>query len=146
VLGDGNSFKIPDIQELDGLPGVHLVVLSACETALGDRREQDGIEIAGISNAFLQRGAKSVIASLWQVNDPSTSMWMQRFYQNLSHGNLTKSQAMQQVQLDFLKSKVTLKELQSFRASGGRYVQGGGQLDLTHPYYWAPFILIGNGL
>ncbi|KAM3100097.1 tetratricopeptide repeat protein [Phormidesmis sp. 146-12] len=146
VLGDGNPFKIPDIQELDGLPGVHLVVLSACETALGDRREQDGIEIAGISNAFLQRGAKSVIASLWQVNDPSTSLWMQRFYQNLANGNLTKSKAMQQVQLDFLKGKVTLKELQNFRASGGRYVEGGGQLDLTHPYYWAPFILIGNGL
>lgn len=146
VLGDGNPFKIPDIQNLDGLTGVHLVVLSACETALGDRREQDGIEIAGISNAFLQRGAKSVIASLWQVNDPSTSLWMQRFYQNLAHGTLTKSQAMQQVQLDFLNGKITLKELQDLRASARRHVEGGGAVDLTHPYYWAPFILIGNGL
>jgi len=146
VLGDGNPFTIPDIQGLDGLPGVHLVVLSACETALGDRREQDGIEIAGISNAFLQRGAKSVIASLWQVNDPSTSLWMQRFYQNLARGNLTKSQAIQQVQLDFLKGKVTLKELQSFRASADRHLEAGRQIDLTHPYYWAPFILIGNAL
>jgi CHAT domain-containing protein len=121
-------------------------VLSACETALGDRREQDGVEIAGISNAFLQRGAKTVIASLWQVNDPSTSLWMQQFYQNLARGDLTKSQAMQQVQLDFLHGKVTVKELQGFRASGRRYVEGGGQVDLAHPYYWAPFILIGNSL
>jgi CHAT domain-containing protein len=146
VLGDGYHFKSPDIQGLNGLPAVHLVVLSACETALGGRREQDGIEIAGINNAFLERGAKSVIASLWQVNDPSTSLWMQQFYQNLARGNLTKSQAIQNVQLNFLSGKISLKELQSLRAGARRFVEGDRQVDFTHPYYWAPFILIGNAL
>jgi len=146
LLGNGDRFKAPDIRVLNGLPGVHLVVLSACETALGGRRDQDGIEIAGLNNAFLERGAKAVIASLWQVNDPSTSVWMQQLYQHFAHGTLTKSQAIQAVQLNFIQGKVTLQNLPSLRAGARRVVEGDRQMDLRHPYYWAPFILVGNPL
>jgi CHAT domain-containing protein len=149
MLGDGSKFPIADIDTLDDLVNVHLVVLSACETALGDRRDQDGIEIAGISNAFLQRGAKAVIASLWQVNDPATGAYMQRFYDYLAKPGTSKVAAMQQVSRDFMDGKVQIKDLDSFR-SGVKVVGGdsrsSGEIDLSHPYYWSAFILIGNGL
>ncbi|NEP14280.1 MAG: CHAT domain-containing protein [Symploca sp. SIO2C1] len=81
LLGDGKQLPIRDIQNLRDLSKIHLVVLSACETALGDTG-QDGSEIAGLSYYFLNGGAKAVMASLWQVDDGSTSLLMQRFYNN----------------------------------------------------------------
>ena len=149
LLGDGSQFPIQDIDTLDALSGVHLVVLSACETALGDRREEDGLEIAGISNAFLQRGAKAVIASLWQVNDPATGAYMQRFYDYLAQPGTSKVDAMQQVSRDFIDGKVKLEDLDNFRAGVKVVSERGGDsddIDLSHPYYWSAFILIGNGL
>ena len=111
---------------------MHLVVLSACETAVG-KKGQDGVEINSISYKFLSRGTKAVIASLWQVNDESTSLLMQNFYGNLAKSttqkHVTKAEALHQAQLSLLSS--------------GKNPQ---QNDLSHPYYWAPFILIGNGL
>jgi len=147
LLGDGNKLPIPDIKNLDDLIGVNLVVLSACETALGGRREQDGIEIAGISNAFLERGTKAVLASLWQVSDSSTSLLMQRFYQKLASGQFTKAEALQQAQLSLLKGESPGKDANTPRASARPLVPGqSAPGDFSHPYYWAPFILIGNGL
>jgi CHAT domain-containing protein len=105
---------------------VHLVVLSACETGLGET-DSDGKEILGIS-AYFAGGpskAKAVLASLWNVNDTSTSSLMQSFYQNLSKGIMTKSEALRQAQLSTIHN-----------TSPQNY---------SHPYYWAPFILIGNG-
>ncbi|MBE9033397.1 tetratricopeptide repeat protein [filamentous cyanobacterium LEGE 11480] len=147
VLGDGKYLPVTEIDNLDDLANIHLVVLSACETALGAKREEDGLEIAGISNAFLQRGAKAVIASLWQVNDPATGLYMQRFYENLAKPNMTKVKAMQDIRRDFITGKVTIQQLNTFRAGARPLVQdSSSKIDLSHPYYWAPFILIGNGL
>ncbi|MFN5861824.1 MAG: CHAT domain-containing protein, partial [Pseudanabaena sp.] len=82
LLGDGTKLIIKDIKNaIDDLYQVHLVVLSACQTALGDKGE-DGVEISGLSYYFLNGGAKAVIASLWSVNDDSTSQLMKRFYAN----------------------------------------------------------------
>lgn len=125
LLGTGEKLTIPKIETLQDLADVHLVVLSACETALGGPN-QDGTEIAGISYYFLNGGAKAVMASLWSVDDQSTSLLMQQFYGNLAKTTtatpMTKAQALRQAQLTLI--------------SGGN----------THPYYWAPFVLIGNGL
>jgi CHAT domain-containing protein len=62
---------------------------------------------------------------LWNVNDASTSELMKRFYQNLAKGTMTKSEALHQAQLSMIKN-----------TSPQNY---------SHPYYWAPFVLIGNG-
>jgi CHAT domain-containing protein len=133
---------------------LQLVALSACETALGGTG-QDGTEIAGISFYFLNNGAKAVMASLWAVNDGSTSLLMQQFYKNLatSQQPITKAEALRQAQLSLLTKQVSAKDAPQ-RGDGDVFLdpKSGAQLprsrtpDFSHPYYWAPFILIGNSL
>lgn len=105
-----------------------LVVLSACETGLGRLREGEGI--VGLTRAFLYAGASSTVVSLWKVQDQSTSFFMERFYQNLKQG-LNKAEALRQAKLDVIRSSVNLK------ATGMRQA-------LASPFYWAPFILVGD--
>ncbi len=131
---------------------VHLVVLSACETALG-QTAKDGIEIPGISFYFLNRRAKAVMASLWLVSDRSTSELMQHFYTNLAQNTQpTKAEALRLAQLSLLYGKsVTLDEIKRGAVivepiPGKPDRQTATQTSFAHPYYWAPFILIGNGL
>ena len=142
VLGDGKKLSIPDIQILDDyLDDVHLVVLSACETALGDSlltdpKQEEGIEINALSFYFLSGGAKTVMASLWRVDDTSTSQLMQRFYCTLANNpSITKAQALKQAQESLLNN--TPFDCEQYTSANA---------DFTHPHYWAPFILIGNGL
>ncbi|MEM9218959.1 MAG: CHAT domain-containing protein [Cyanobacteria bacterium P01_F01_bin.150] len=167
MLGDANPLSIQDIESLGAdLDDVHLVVLSACETAVGGP-DANGIEVAGISSYFLAANrASAVMASLWLVNDASTSLLMERFYSNLAQGTMTKAEALQQAQLSFLPTITTgsLPEntatLESTEHDGSQD-RGAVEMrvdpdrvpefntptpNLSHPYYWAPFILIGNGL
>jgi CHAT domain-containing protein/Tfp pilus assembly protein PilF len=147
VLGDGTPYPTSDIQYLRNLANVHLVVLSACETALGGR-DRNGLEIAGIGAYFLgdPSKAKAVLASLWKVNDPATTLLMSDFYATLNKGHFSKTQALRQVQLKLLNSKLTLQDAAN-RAGARRYEPNKKRpQNLSHPYYWAPFILIGNGL
>ncbi|NEQ34051.1 MAG: CHAT domain-containing protein, partial [Leptolyngbya sp. SIO4C5] len=129
----------------------HLVILSACETGLGGKNA-DGIEISGVSYYFLNNGVKAVIASLWRVNDNSTSMLMQRFYELLASGELTKAEALQQAQLSLLHNKDRETQPAAERSAGARPASREGfdiaaaEPGYSHPYYWAPFILIGNGM
>lgn len=95
-----------------------LVVLSACDTGLGLNVNGEGL--LGVTRALLYAGASSVVVSLWQVADISTSELMIRFYENLG-GKDDKAEALRQSKLAMIR--------------GGRF---------GHPYYWAPFILIGQ--
>ncbi|MGA7935194.1 MAG: CHAT domain-containing protein, partial [Kovacikia sp.] len=149
LLGDG-KFPIAEIRTLGPyLREVNLVVLSACKTALGSP-EDEGIEIPGVSSYFLNNGAKSVMASLWSVDDASTSLLMQQFYKNLATGKMTKARALQEAQRSLLAGKPTAKEMlqrSPMLVPKGAPGQSRSQTgDFSHPYYWAPFILIGNGL
>ncbi|KAM3100108.1 tetratricopeptide repeat protein [Phormidesmis sp. 146-12] len=148
VPGRGENLTTELIDQLRsyGIGNVHLVVLSACETGVGDRAS-DGMEIPGISYFFLKNEVKSVMASLWSVNDASTALIMQQFYKHLAVG-MTKAEALQQVQQDLISSKLSVKDADALsRAGGRRKVEGQLPIDsLAHPYYWAPFILIGNSL
>jgi CHAT domain-containing protein/tetratricopeptide (TPR) repeat protein len=149
LLGKGKRLTIEEIQKLSNYIGnIHLVVLSACQTAVGGP-DESGIEIPGVSFYFLRNRVKTVIASLWQVNDSSTSLLMQKFYQNLATGKMTKVEALRQAQRSLLtnsrqdnetntRSSVVYNPRQSQPANISR--------DFSHPYYWAPFVLIGNGL
>ena len=94
------------------------MTLSACQTALGDERAALGL--AGVA---VKAGVKSVIATLWFVDDEATSLAIQEFYRQWRNSKISKIQALQNAQ----------KMLISIR----RY---------SHPAYWAPFLLIGNWL
>jgi CHAT domain-containing protein len=149
LLGDGNQLKIPEVKNLTDLGGIHLVVLSACETARGGE-DKEGIEVSGLSYYFLTSGAKSVIASLWLVNDASTSQLMRYFYQNLATGKITKTEALRQAQLTMIagnQQNSDTKDRSSLILTPGKSGESAPiSRNLSHPYYWAPFILIGNGL
>jgi CHAT domain-containing protein/predicted negative regulator of RcsB-dependent stress response len=106
--------SVTDIMELD--LHARLIVLSACETAGGEITRGD--EIVGMSRAFLYAGSPRVIASLWNVSDNSTASLMQSFYRNLKSGR-SESLALQEAQMSLMKK-------------------------YPHPFYWAPFILIGD--
>jgi CHAT domain-containing protein len=107
------------IRQISARSPVDLLVLSACQTAAGDDRAALGL--AGIA---AQAGARSVLASLWSVNDPATTQLVTQFYQDLTNLNTTKAEALRSAQLSLLES-------------GGR---------TAHPAYWSAFILIGNWL
>ncbi len=145
VLGDSTPYALSQVEYLRNLSNIHLVVLSACETALGGR-DRNGLEVAGISAYFLgdPSRAKAVLASLWKVNDPATSILMSQFYTTLNTTNLSKSQALRQVQRNLIDSKLTLKDAAD--RAGVRLYEPNKKRpqNLSHPYYWAPFILIGN--
>ena len=163
LLGTGEKLAIPDIKTWLNLRDVNLVVLSACETALGGPG-LDGKEISGIAYYFLNSGAKTVMASLWRIDDLSTRLLMEQFYQNLAKGTITspvtKAEALRQGQLALLNGKLTTQTPISNELSQRRLTPAiTSPLDqqaennspttnksyFSHPYYWASFILMGSG-
>lgn len=123
-------------------PPVDLLVLSACKTALGDEDAEFGF--AGLA---MQAGVKSVLASLWSINDTGTLALMSEFYQQLSLSPI-KAEALRKAQLEMLKGNVaiqgnTLKTSQ-LSVPLPPEIQQYEQPNLTHPYHWAGFTIIGN--
>lgn len=162
LLGTGEKLDIAEIKTLTDLRKIQLVTLSACETGLGKTKSNgnnNGIEIAGVSNAFLEKGAKSVMASLWKVSDNGTQLLMEQFYRDLALAQplLSKAEALRQAQLTFLKSQTNARSTPRRSADDSEKSwivplpdapprKGAGTAGYSHPYYWAPFILIGNSL
>ncbi len=95
---------------------IELLILSACQTAVGDKRAALGL--AGVA---VRSGARSTLATLWSIQDQSTADLMTAFYQAINKPDVTKADALRQAQLALLRSS--------------KY---------QHPYYWAPFVLVGN--
>ncbi len=120
-----------------------LVVLSACQTGEGDTLG-DGKEILGFGYQMQRAGARAAIASLWSVDDEGTQTLMNAFYGVLKQG-ITKAEALRQAQIALIQStdQATEPERGSIRVEG---IPSAVKNRLSHPYYWAPFILIGNGL
>jgi CHAT domain-containing protein len=123
-------------------PAVDLLVLSACRTALGD--EQVELGFAGLA---VQAGVKSALASLWYVNDIGTLGLMSEFYQQLKDAPI-KAEALRQAQLRMLTGQVRI-EGDELIASKGRLsltpeLVQRGEKELSHPYYWSGFTIIGN--
>jgi len=100
---------------IESIP-VELMVLSACQTAKGDNRA-----ILGLAGVAVRSGARSTLATLWSVKDESTSKFMAEFYKQLSKPGVSKAEAVRQTQINFLKNS-----------------------EFQHPFYWAPFVLVGN--
>jgi CHAT domain-containing protein len=116
LLFADKSWHIQDAGLL-GLQNVELVTLSACQTSLNTN--SNGEEISGLAYLFERAGSKAVIATLWGVADKETKEIMVEFYQNLKQG-MRKDEAFRQGKLSQIKNNV-------------------------HPFYWSPFVLIGDG-
>ena len=131
LLAWNELLKMEDLENLfqiklanQSIP-IELLVLSACQTAKGDERA-----ILGMAGVAVKAGARSTLATLWPVFDESTAEFMFLFYQQLIQNqaqNMTKAEALRQAQL----------KLWAQKKPGKRW---------NHPYYWAPFILLGNWL
>jgi len=86
------------------------------------------------------------MVSLWAVNDASTSILMQRFYEILATGEFTKAEALRQAQLSLLYGEDVETRLDAVRAGAPpQYQEGFEPVGDRHPYHWAPFVLMGNG-
>ena len=134
------------LRDIEGwtLNNFDLVVLSACETGLGGNFGTGGEEILGLGYQFQSRGAKATIASLWQVDDGGTQILMTAFYSALKQGH-SKTKALQLAQSALITNDFKL--VGTDRAGVIRYISKEEILARSsHPAYWAPFILIGNGL
>ena len=146
LLGDGNRLTLKDIKEDDyRFNDVDLMTLSACETAVGGGKDANGMEIEGLGALVQKQGAKAVIATLWPVADESTGLLMQRFYQVRESGKLTKAEALRQAQIEFIQVRHTPGADAAQRGLSTPNAPKPAS-SYTHPYYWAPFILMGNWL
>ncbi|MDJ0735799.1 MAG: CHAT domain-containing protein [Nostocaceae cyanobacterium] len=95
---------------------IELLVLSACETAAGDNRA-----VLGLAGVAIRAGARSTLASLWQIGDNSTALFISEFYRQLITGKVTTAEALRLAQLKLLST-------------------------YNRPMYWAPYVLVGNWL
>ncbi|MEH2072193.1 MAG: CHAT domain-containing protein [Nostoc sp.] len=134
LFGNGDRVNFRNVSTWS-LPNVDLVVLSACETGLGGKLG-NGKEILGFGYQMQQTGAKAAIASLWSVDDGGTQALMSAFYNILSSEKLTKTQALRQAQISLISGSQAKND----------NAPATSVSNFSHPYYWAPFILIGNGL
>jgi CHAT domain-containing protein len=143
LLNNGEYVTLREIKDWK-LPNVVLVVLSACQTALGEKLGS-GIEIIGLGYQLQVAQARASIASLWEVSDDGTNSLMSLFYEQLQKGTRSSTQALAEAQRTMIQKAKTVEG--SDRRGSIKVVQpvDKNQPPFSHPYYWAPFILIGNG-
>jgi CHAT domain-containing protein len=124
ILTWDKKIPIKDLAEFiksrdeDETSPLELLVLSACQTAKGDNRA-----ILGLAGIAVHSRARSTLATLWAVKDESTAKFMGEFYKQLKQPGISKVEALRQSQMAFLQDA-----------------------NFSHPYYWAPFVLVGNWL
>ncbi|MGD0789387.1 MAG: tetratricopeptide repeat protein [Terracidiphilus sp.] len=125
------------------LDDTDLLTLSACDTGMSSSAA-NGREVDGLGTAAQRKGAKTVISSLWGVNDESTGELMADFYRRWAagHGKVEKVEALRQAQLDLLLGKAGANS--DARGRGFEPAGPDAQANFAHPYYWAPFVLMGN--
>jgi CHAT domain-containing protein/Flp pilus assembly protein TadD len=119
LVGDtenDGSLQVHEVYGLDLTNATNLVVLSACQTKIGELSRGD--EVVGLNRAFLYAGTPTVMASLWNVDDAATGLLMKQFYTHWQ-GGMSKAEALQQAQKDVRETH-------------------------PHPYYWAAFSLTGD--
>lgn len=153
LLGDGTALSLHDLRtDRYSLNNVDLLTLSACDTGVGGTGRGD--EVEGLAVTAQRKGAKAVIATMWPVADNSTGAFMQRFYQ-LHEMNLNKAQAMQRAQLEMLAGTMLAGAGAGVRSA--RAIAPAGSIaaplfvadaakPFAHPFFWAPFVLMGNWL
>src|SRR5262249_21161755 len=137
-----------------GFRGVDLLTLSACDTAASGPTA-DGKEVECFGTIAQEEGAKSVIASLWPVSDRSTSLLMQTFYRlRAQNPTATKAELFREAQIALVKGTVAIPPASSSSrmlvhaeapaVAGQPAYTPDPNAPFAHPYYWAPFLMIGN--
>ena len=126
--------------------GIELLTLSGCQTA-ADSKDSDGREIDGLGITAQKKGAKAVVATLWAVDDASVGLLMATFYKLwITTPGISKAEALQQAQLALLHGIPDPAETP--QASTGGSAAGASKQrpasQYANPFFWAPFILIGN--
>lgn len=148
---DGGGFRLTvadfrDNQNLT-LDDTDLLTLSACKTGMSGSAG-NGREVDGLGTTAQLKGAKAVISSLWEVNDASTGLLMADFYKRWANGagKVAKIEALRRAQLDLLHGNVTPPSGTNDRGSAvhDKPGQDASPVGYSHPYYWAPFVLMGN--
>ncbi len=116
LLSDG-MLTVKDIFNMN--IKANLLVLSACQTGINEQKPGD--ELIGFTRALLYSGTKSMLVSLWSVSADPTLELMESFYKKIKNKNVNKAEALQKAQIEMIQDK-----------------------HYSHPYYWAPFVLIGD--
>jgi CHAT domain-containing protein len=153
LLGDGNRLFMSDLNVGSdfNFEDVDQLTLSACDTA-SSVGKGDGREVEGFGALAQHRGARSVSATLWPVDDSSTGRLMREFYRLRFLEKENKAQALRQAQVNLMQNK-SAPEKQGIMTRGTSLFLGNGELEAvaawsgsgySHPYYWAPFVLMGN--
>jgi CHAT domain-containing protein len=128
--GDDGFLSLAEVFGLD-LP-CEQVVLSACHSGLGEELSGEGL--LGLTRGLLYAGARSVVASLWAVSGEATADFMSALYARLGR----ESRGSRAHELSETKRMM-------IRSGGAQSTIGGQPVDLAHPYFWAPFVLTGDG-
>ncbi|MFQ5964339.1 MAG: CHAT domain-containing protein [Candidatus Scalinduaceae bacterium] len=134
------------MSEIMGLElSADMVTLSACKTGLGEEIRGEGV--VGLTRAFMYAGSPSVLVSLWSVMSKSTTDFMTSVYKYLEEGK-DKAKAVKLARMDIRKRQYSLGKDRNFSNSEylGKTMKTPKEivLDASHPYFWAPFILVGE--
>jgi CHAT domain-containing protein len=147
--GQGFHLTLADLrddQRMD-FKGIELLTLSGCETAKGSK-DSDGREVDGLGITAQRKGAKAVVATLWAVDDASVGLLMATFYKLwVTTPGITKAEALQQAQLALLHGTAVpagTPQGSSARDSSASASKQHPAWQYANPFYWGPFILIGN--
>ena len=137
------ELNLDDMKEMSwNNPPAELLVLSACETAVGD----EDVEL-GFAGLALQAGVQSALASLWYVSDIGTLALMSEFYQQLKTAP-TKAETIRQTQIKMIRGDVSFTD-NKLKFSGGNIplpesLSGLGETGFSHPFYWSGFTMISS--
>ena len=154
LLGDGQRLTLHQFRTGPyRLAGVDLFTLSACETGVG--AQGSGAEVEGLAAIAQKKGARAVMATLWPVADASTAQFMRRFYDARQREQRTKAQALRQTQIEMITGVIRRDGSSPSNTPRGGTAPGAAKskpftpdpnAPFSHPFYWAPFVLLGNWL
>jgi CHAT domain-containing protein/tetratricopeptide (TPR) repeat protein len=144
LLGNG---QVLTLEQLNNSPeisfgDVELITLSACNTAFAD--DSNGKEVDSLAEAIQTKSGKAVLATLWSVADESTSILMSEFYRlRKENPQFTKATVLQMAQQEMIAGKLKPAQVRGERRDTSE-ANAATVGDYSHPYYWSPFVLIGN--
>jgi CHAT domain-containing protein len=145
---EGYAWNLSDMENSSiAFRGIRLLTLSACSTAK-DYKSRDGLEMDSLGMIAQQKDAEAVLATLWDVNDASTSRLMSDFYARwVKNPAAGKAEALRQAQLALLRGALSAAPIAGKERGPvpeREETSGLRESNYSHPFYWAPFVLIGN--
>lgn len=150
LMGDGSQLSVSQLKQ-GGFDFSHtdLLTLSACDTDTTGKN-LNGLEVEGLGAVLQKRGARSILATKWAIEDQSTAIFMPNFYRNWSR-HFSKAQALRLAQRAFIEDEISASSRQ-VRQRGAKRIRTDHSAaylvdpkrPYAHPYYWAAFVLMGN--